>query len=105
MADADWSKRGAEGGDGVTFDEFLAVLEDKLSPATASTDYALEVRSARTMPAPPPSPRLRQALVANEASDHDLILIYFNQGVLDRRLERPAHLADRRLRPRAPTGR
>ncbi len=80
VADADWSKRGAEGGDGVTFDEFLAVLKESLA-SYGIQDYALEVIRPHDAGAAALS-EVRQALVANEASDHDLILIYFNQGVL-----------------------
>ena len=80
VADADWSKRGAEGGDGVTFDEFLTVLKESLT-SYGIQDYALEVIRPHDAGAAALS-EVRQALAANEASDHDLILIYFNQGVL-----------------------
>jgi Phytochelatin synthase len=80
VGDADWSKRGAEGGDGVTFAEFLAVLNESLE-SYGVRDYTLETirptdRSPATLAA------IREALVTNEASDRDLILMYFNQGVL-----------------------
>ena len=80
VADADWAKRGAEGGDGVTFEEFLTVLKESLA-SYGIQDYALEVIRPHDAGAAALS-EVRQALVANEASDHDLILIYFNQGVL-----------------------
>ncbi len=80
VADADWSKRGAEGGDGVTFAQFLSVLQESLA-SYGIGDYALEVIRPQTADAATLA-RVREALAANEASDHDLLLIYFNQGVL-----------------------
>jgi hypothetical protein len=80
VADAAWSARGAEGGDGVTFDEFLGVLEASLQTYKVQ-GYGIEVIRPRTADAAALA-RVRAALAANEASDHDLILIYFNQGVL-----------------------
>ena len=69
-----------EGGDGVTFAEFLTVLHDSLESYDVR-EYTLETirptdRSADTLAT------IREALAANEASDRDLILMYFNQGVL-----------------------
>jgi hypothetical protein len=80
VADADWSKRGAEGGDGVTFAEFLDVLKESLM-RYGIRDYALEVIRPRAADAATLS-QVRAALIANEGSDRDLILMYFNQGVL-----------------------
>jgi hypothetical protein len=80
VADAAWAARGAEGGDGVTFDEFLGVLEASLE-SYKIRGYGIEVIRPRTADALALA-RVRAALAANEASDHDLILIYFNQGVL-----------------------
>jgi Phytochelatin synthase len=80
VADADWSKRGAEGGDGVTFAEFLTVLNESLE-TYGIEDYTLEtIRPTDRSPAT--LSRIREALAANEVSDRDLILMYFNQGVL-----------------------
>ena len=75
-----WTDQGAEGGAGVTFTELVEVLEQSLR-SYGIEGYAIEVirpvdDSAATLA------RLRQALAANEASDRDLILAYFNQGVL-----------------------
>jgi hypothetical protein len=80
VGDASWSEKGAEGGDGVTFEEFVSVLEDSLR-SYAIEDYAIEVirpddASAGSLA------KVREALAANEVSDRDLILMYFNQGVL-----------------------
>ncbi len=80
VADAEWTKRGAEGGDGVTFDEFLGVLEASLE-IYGIHGYGIEVIRPRTADAATLD-KVRTALARNEASDHDLILIYFNQGVL-----------------------
>jgi hypothetical protein len=78
--DKTWNDKGAEGGDGVTFEEFVAVLEDSLR-SYGIEDHALEV--IRPADAGPASlAEVRRALAANEASEADLILMYFNQGVL-----------------------
>jgi hypothetical protein len=78
--DKTWNDKGAEGGDGVTFEEFVAVLEDSLR-SYGIEDHALEV--IRPADAGPASlAEVRHALAANEASEADLILMYFNQGVL-----------------------
>jgi hypothetical protein len=80
VADAAWTARGAEGGDGVTFDEFVSVLEASLETYGVH-GYGIEVIRPKSADAPALS-RVRAALAANETSDQDLILIYFNQGVL-----------------------
>jgi hypothetical protein len=78
--DAEWTARGAEGGDGVTFDEFLGVLEASLE-TYGIHGYGIQVIRPRTADAASLA-KVRAALTANEASDEDLILMYFNQGVL-----------------------
>ncbi len=80
VADTEWSKRGAEGGDGVTFDEFLNVLEASLE-TYGIHGYGIEIIRPRSADAATLS-KVRAALAANETSDRDLMLIYFNQGVL-----------------------
>lgn len=80
VGDEAWADKGAEGGDGVTFAEFVAVLEDSLR-SYGIEGHALEV--IRPADASPSSlAEVRRALAANEASEADLILMYFNQGVL-----------------------
>ena len=80
VGDKTWTDKGSEGGDGVTFAEFVSVPEE--SPQSYGVkDYEIEVvrptdAGAASLAA------VRQALAANEASGDDLILIYFNQGVL-----------------------
>ncbi len=80
VADAEWTKRGAEGGDGVTFDQFLSVLEASLE-IYGIHGYGIQVIRPRSADAASLA-KLRAALTANEASGDDLILMYFNQGVL-----------------------
>jgi hypothetical protein len=80
VGDEAWADKGAEGGDGVTFEEFVAVVEESLR-SYGVEGYAIEVvrpgdDSAASLA------EVRRALAANEASERDLILIYFNQGVL-----------------------
>jgi hypothetical protein len=80
VGDEAWAEKGAEGGDGVTFAEFVAVVKESLR-SYGVADYMIEVvrpgdESASSLA------KVRAALAANEASERDLILIYFNQGVL-----------------------
>ena len=80
VGDEAWADKGAEGGDGVTFEELVAVVEESLR-SYGVEGYAIEVvrpgdDSAASLA------EVRRALAANEASERDLILIYFNQGVL-----------------------
>jgi hypothetical protein len=80
VADKSWTEKGAEGGDGVTFAEFVSVLEESLR-SYGIEDYEMEViRPADASAAS--LAEVRRALAANEASGDDLILMYFNQGVL-----------------------
>jgi hypothetical protein len=80
VGDESWAGKGAEGGDGVTFAQFVAVVEESLR-RYGIADYEIEV--IRPSDAGPSSmAEMRRALAANEASKDDLILVYFNQGVL-----------------------
>jgi hypothetical protein len=80
FADRSWAAKGAEGGDGVTFAQFVAVLEESLQRYDVA-DYEIEV--IRPSDASSSSlAEVRRALAANETSKDDLILMYFNQGVL-----------------------
>jgi Phytochelatin synthase len=80
VGDASWAEKGADGGAGVTFAEFISVLDESLR-SYGIEGYAIEV--IRPDDASPASlAEVRAALAANEASDRDLILTYFNQGVL-----------------------
>jgi Phytochelatin synthase len=80
VGDKTWTDKGAEGGDGVTFTEFVSVLKDSLH-SYGLEEHAIEViRPADASAAS--LAEVRRALAANEDSDTDLMLMYFNQGVL-----------------------
>jgi hypothetical protein len=80
VGDEAWADKGAEGGDGVTFEEFVGVVDESLR-SYGVEDYTIEVVRPRDDDASSLA-EVRAALAANEASERDLILIYFNQGVL-----------------------
>jgi hypothetical protein len=80
VGDKTWAAKGAEGGAGVTFAEFVSVLEDSLR-SYGMEDHALEVIRPTDASAASLA-EVRRTLAANEASGDDLILMYFNQGVL-----------------------
>jgi hypothetical protein len=80
MGQATWRKQVAEGGSGVTFDGLVALVQNSLARFQLR-DYGVEViRPANDHPET--LARLRQVLADNEASDRDVILVYFNQGVV-----------------------
>lgn len=78
--DATWSAQGAEGGDGVHFAELTRALERALA-AYDVTGFRIETFQPSDA-GDATRAKLRAILAANEASAEDLILIYFNQGVL-----------------------
>ena len=78
--DADWANEVAGGGSGVTFSEFVAIVNRALA-AFDLRDYAVAVVRP-TDDTPQALADLRQTLARNEASDEDIVLVYFNQGVL-----------------------
>ena len=80
IGDAQWAKEVAEGGSGVTFAEFVAVASRALA-AFELQDHAVEVVRP-TDETPQVLADLRRTLTRNEASDQDVVLVYFNQGVL-----------------------
>jgi hypothetical protein len=80
VGDETWAEQGAEGGDGVTFAQFVAVLEESLQ-SYGIEDYEIEVIRPGDAGAASLA-EVRRVLAANEASDDDVILMYFNQGVL-----------------------
>jgi hypothetical protein len=80
ISDAKWASHVAESGSGVTFSEFVAMVNEALA-ASQLQDRAVEV--VRPMDDTPEAlADLRQTLIRNEASDQDVVLVYFNQGVL-----------------------
>jgi Phytochelatin synthase len=80
IADARWAKEVANGGSGVSFAEFVSVVSESLATFQFQ-DHVIE-----TIRPPDDTPEtlatLRQVLATNEASDQDIVLVYFNQGVL-----------------------
>jgi Phytochelatin synthase len=80
IGDAKWANEVAESGSGVTFSEFVAMVNEALA-AFQLQDRVVEV--VRPMGDTPEAlADLRQTLIRNEASDQDVVLVYFNQGVL-----------------------
>jgi hypothetical protein len=80
VGDARWAEEVAEDGSGVTFAELVAIVKRSLA-AYQLPGHLIEVirpvdATAGTLA------KLRQALVANEADARDIILVYFNQGVV-----------------------
>jgi Phytochelatin synthase len=76
----EWAGEVAQGGSGVTFAELEAMAKRVLA-AFHLQDHAIEVVRPRDGGAEALA-TLKQALAANEASDQDVALVYFNQGVL-----------------------
>jgi hypothetical protein len=80
VADPAWTAKGAEGGDGVLFEE----LADAVRKGLAA--YGLEGAEVELFEPDDASPQtrteLRAILETNEAGDGDVLLAYFNQGVL-----------------------
>ena len=102
VGDKAWTDKGAEGGDGVTFTEFVSVLKDSLH-SYGIEEHAIEViRPADASAAS--LAEVRRALAANEDFGYRPHVDVLQPGRAHRRLGRPAHLADRRLRPRHRTG-
>ncbi|WP_116133851.1 phytochelatin synthase family protein [Tropicimonas sp. IMCC34043] len=80
VGDADWASLSAEGGDGVTFDQLVqftgeALAATGLDGATVETFHPTS-NDAETLAA------MKAMLAANEASADDVMLLYFNQGVV-----------------------
>jgi hypothetical protein len=79
VANSEWTRRTSENGGGVTWRAFAEYLS--LSLASYGLDAQVEVfkpadNSAATLD------RLRHLLAANERSDRDVVLVYYNQGVV-----------------------
>ena len=75
-----WSAQSAEDGDGVTFADLEAYVRAGL--AAFGVEPA-EVEVLRPTDASPATlERVRRLLAENERSDRDVVLVYFNQGVL-----------------------
>jgi hypothetical protein len=80
VADPAWAAKSAEGGQGVRFEELVEAVRKSL------TAYSVDRFEIETFEPTGDSPlsmaRLRAIVEANEASDPDVVLAYFNQGVL-----------------------
>jgi Phytochelatin synthase len=80
VADARWASEVAAGGSGVTFSEFVSVVNESLA-IFRPRDYIVEtIRPVDDTPGT--LAMLRLTLATNEASNQDIVLVYFNQGVL-----------------------
>ena len=76
----EWGQRVAEGGDGLRFDELVTLVNDALKYYKLQKKYKVEVYHPSETPMS--TAQLRQILTANEHSGDDMILVYYNQGVL-----------------------
>jgi hypothetical protein len=80
VADPAWTAKGAEGGEGVLFEELVAAVRKGLAAYGVAN---AEIETFEPEDAGPATlARLRAILAANEGSDRDVVLVYFNQGVL-----------------------
>lgn len=80
VGDADWTALSAEGGDGVTFEQLVRFTGEALA-ATGLEGAKVETfhptaNDAETLAA------MQAMLAANEQSADDVLLLYFNQGVV-----------------------
>ena len=80
IRDAKWASEVAESGSGITFSEFVAMVNEALAAFQLQDRVVAVVRPMGDTPEAPAD--LRQTLTRNEASDQDVVLVYFNQGVL-----------------------
>ncbi|MDS4031420.1 MAG: phytochelatin synthase family protein [Candidatus Contendobacter sp.] len=80
MSRAKWTKQVTEGGSGVTFDGLVALVRQSLARFQLRDDDVEVIRPADEQPET--LARLRQILSDNEVSDRDVILVYFNQGMV-----------------------
>lgn len=80
VADSEWAKLSAEGGDGVKFDQLVSFTGAALK-ASGMEAYRTEVLKPASDDADTLN-AVRELLKANEASADDALLVYFNQGVV-----------------------
>lgn len=80
VGDSEWSRLSAEGGDGVRFDQ-LARYARAAAAAAGLSDARFESFRPASADADQLA-RLRDLLARNEASARDVLLVYFNQGVV-----------------------
>ena len=95
-----WAREAAENGSGVTFEEFKHYVRVSLEVFHLEADIEVtkpDSNSVTTLT------QLRNILIQNEQSDRDIVLVYFNQGVLTGSWDGPhispiaAYDADRHL--------
>ena len=80
IGDTKWTEEVSEGGSGVSFAEFVSVVKESLATFRLQ-DHVVEI--VRPVDDAPDSlAMMRRTLSTNEASDQDVVLAYFNQGVL-----------------------
>lgn len=80
VGDAEWATLSAEGGDGVRFDQLVAFA--KKAATTTGLDAGKVTAWKPTDDTEATLTTLREELATNEASAQDVLLIYFNQGVV-----------------------
>ena len=79
VAREDWTREAAEGGSGVTWAEFGEDVRASLAAFAITADVEIfkpQDQSPETLA------RIRQLLTAYEASEREVLLVYFDQGVL-----------------------
>jgi hypothetical protein len=79
VANVQWSKETAQDGSGVTWDEFVADVRASLAAYGLAADidvFKPRDESDETLA------QVRRLLAENEQSDRDIVLVYFDQGVL-----------------------
>lgn len=77
VGDADWARVSAEEGDGVTFDQLVHFAGAAMKARGLTSNIAVFRHDHATA-----LESLRGQLAANEASAEDVLLVYFNQGVV-----------------------
>lgn len=80
VEDSEWASKSAEGGVGVLFDELVRAVTASLA-AYGVSDVAVEAFQPQDA-GPAVLAQMDAILTANEANEDDLLLVYFNQGVL-----------------------
>jgi hypothetical protein len=80
VGNATWSEQVAENGPGVTFEDLTSVLRASLDSVGLGHAVITAVQPAAADAEALAG--LRQALTENEASADDVMLVYFNQGVI-----------------------
>jgi Phytochelatin synthase len=80
IADTGWANEIDEGGSGVSFAEFVSAVKESLATFRLQDRVVEVIRPTDDTPETVAS--LQQVLAINEASDQDIVLLYFNQGIL-----------------------